>query len=140
MAGKVDVLSATIGTYPEGTKVVQFTKPYAGLQIVLLVRKSQKIEKLEDAAKRRIGLPRGAAQDSAITKDLPASTDIRRFDDHSAMVQALVTGQVDAIRANTSYIANINKIRPNNEFERKLVFNSQFMGVATKSGDKNLNA
>jgi polar amino acid transport system substrate-binding protein len=139
MTGKVDMLLATMGMYPERAKVVQFTKPYAGLKIILLAKKGQKIEKLEDAANLRIGVTRGAAQDVAITKGLPKNADIRRFDDDSAAIQALVTGQVDAIGANTTYMININKVLPNNDFEQKLTFNDQWMGVATKPGQKDLN-
>lgn len=140
MTNKVDMLLATMGMYPERAKAVQFTEPYAGLKIILLAKKDQKIETLADAAKLRIGVTRGAAQDIAITKGLPAGSDIRRFDDDSAVIQALVTGQVDAAGANTTYIININKVMPNNPFEQKLVFNDQWMGVATRPGQKDLNA
>jgi polar amino acid transport system substrate-binding protein len=140
MTGKVDMLLATMGMYPDRAKVVQFSEPYAGLKIVMLAKKGQKIEKLEDAAALRIGVTRGAAQDTAISNGLPKSADIRRFDDDSAAIQALTTGQVDAIGANTTYMININKIFPNNDFEQKLVFNEQWMGVATKPGQKDLNA
>jgi polar amino acid transport system substrate-binding protein len=139
MTGKVDMLLATMGMYPERAKVVQFTEPYAGLKIIMLAKKGQKIEKLEDAANLRIGVTRGAAQDTAITAGLPKTADIRRFDDDSAAIQALITGQVDAIGANTTYMININKVMPNNDFEPKLTFNEQWMGVATKPGQKQLN-
>ena len=139
MTNKVDMLLATMGMYPERAKAVQFTEPYAGLKIILLANKNQKIEKLEDAAKLRIGVTRGAAQDIAITKGLPPGSDIRRFDDDSAVIQALVTGQVEAAGANTTYMINIRKVMPNNEFEQKLVFNDQWMGVAIRPGQKDLN-
>ena len=81
MTGKVDMLLATMGMYPDRAKVVQFTEPYAGLKIIMLAKKSQKIEKLEDAANLRIGVTRGAAQDTAISAGLPKTADIRRFDE-----------------------------------------------------------
>jgi polar amino acid transport system substrate-binding protein len=140
MTGKVDMLLATMGMYPDRAKVVQFTEPYAGLKIILLAHRSQHIEKLEDAANLRIGVTRGSAQDTAITAGLPRTADIRRFDDDSAAIQALITGQVDAIGANTTYMLNINKVMPNNDFEPKLTFNEQWMGIATKPGQRELNA
>ena len=139
MTGKVDVLLATMGMYPERAKAVQFSEPYAGLKIILLAKKDQKIEKLTDAAGLRIGVTRGAAQDIAITNGLPKGADIRRFDDDSAVIQALITGQVDAAGANTTYLLNINKVFPNNTFEQKLVFNEQWMGAATRPGQKDFN-
>ncbi|CAM5185640.1 Polar amino acid transport system substrate-binding protein OS=Castellaniella defragrans OX=75697 GN=HNR28_002470 PE=4 SV=1 [Castellaniella defragrans] len=55
-------------------------------------------------------------------------------------MQALVAGQVDAIGGNTTYIMNINKAMPNNTFQEKFTLNRQYMGVAMKPKDKELNA
>ncbi|MVA22047.1 transporter substrate-binding domain-containing protein [Agrobacterium vitis] len=139
MTGKVDVLLATMGMYPDRAKVVQFSKPYASLDIILLAKKATKIEKIEDAKTLRIAVTRGAAQDTAITKALGEGADIKRYDDDSAAIQAFIAGQVDALGANTTYMININKIFPNNDFEQKLSFNRQFMGIAMKPGNKELN-
>ena len=50
------------GMYPERAKVVQFSKPYAGLSIIVLGHKDQKIDSAADLAKLRIGVPaRGGA-------------------------------------------------------------------------------
>jgi polar amino acid transport system substrate-binding protein len=139
MTGKVDLLIATMGMYPDRAKVVQFSKPYAAMSIIVLGKKSDKITTFDDLAGKRIGVPRAAAQDIAITQAAPKSTVIQRFDDDSAVVQALVAGQVDAIGANTTYLININKVMPNHAFEEKIVLNRQYMGVAMKPGQKELN-
>ena len=46
MTNKVDLVIAVMGMYPERAKVVQFSKPYAALSIVVLGHKSQKIEQV----------------------------------------------------------------------------------------------
>lgn len=140
LTNKVDMQVAVMGMYPERAKVVQFSKPYAGLKIILISSAKNKIETIEDARPLRIGVPRGAAQDTAITKLLGETANIRRFDDDSSNMQALVSGQVDAIGGNTTYLMAINKAAPNNDFEPKLVFNEQWMGVATRLGDVEVNA
>ena len=38
LTGKVDMMLAIMGMYPERAKVVQFTEPYAGMKIILLAR------------------------------------------------------------------------------------------------------
>lgn len=139
LTNKVDMQVAVMGMYPERAKVVQFSKPYSGLKIILISSAKNKIETIEDARALRIGVPRGAAQDTAITKLLGESANIRRFDDDSSNMQALVSGQVDAIGGNTTYLMAINKAAPNNDFEPKLVFNEQWMGVATRLGDVEVN-
>ena len=139
LTGKVDLQMAVMGMYPDRAKVVQFSKPYAGLKIILLASKKHKIEKIEDAKNLRIGVPRGAAQDKAITTLLGDIPNIRRFDDDSSTMQALVSGQVDAIGGNTTYKFNIDRAAPGNDFEQKLVFNEQWMGVTSLLGDKQTN-
>ncbi|MGK6314281.1 transporter substrate-binding domain-containing protein [Neorhizobium sp. DT-125] len=140
LTGKVDLQMAVMGMYPDRAKAVQFTKPYAGLKIILLSSSKNKIEKIEDAKDLRIGVPRGAAQDKAITTLLGDVPNIRRFDDDSSNMQALVSGQVDAIGGNTTYKINLDKAAPGNDFEQKIVFNEQWMGITTKLGDKEINA
>jgi polar amino acid transport system substrate-binding protein len=139
LTNKVDLQMAVMGMYPDRAKVVQFSKPYAGLKIILLASKKHKIEKIEDARNLRIGVPRGAAQDKAITTLLGDSPNIRRFDDDSSTMQALVSGQVDAIGGNTTYKINLDKAAPGNDFEQKLVFNEQWMGITSLLGDEKTN-
>lgn len=140
VTGKVDLQMAVMGMYPDRAKAVQFSKPYAGLKIILLSSQKNKIETIEDARDLRIGVPRGAAQDKAITTLLGDIPNIRRFDDDSSTMQALVSGQVDAIGGNTTYKINLDKAAPGNDFEQKLVFNEQWMGICSKLGDKEINA
>lgn len=140
LTGKVDLQMAVMGMYPDRAKAVQFSKPYAGLKIILLSSAKNKITRIEDAKDLRIGVPRGAAQDKSITTLLGDVPNIRRFDDDSSNMQALVSGQVDAIGGNTTYKINLDKAAPGNDFEQKLVFNEQWMGICTKLGDKEINA
>lgn len=140
LTGKVDLQMAVMGMYPDRAKAVQFSKPYSGLKIILLSSAKNKIETIEDARNLRIGVPRGAAQDKAITGLLGEVPNIRRFDDDSSTIQALVSGQVDAIGGNTTYKINLDRASPGNDFEQKLVFNEQWQGITTKLGDKELNA
>ncbi|WP_377830836.1 transporter substrate-binding domain-containing protein (plasmid) [Bradyrhizobium lupini] len=140
LTNKVDVQMAVMGMYPDRAKAVQFSKPYSGLKIVLLSSKKNKIETIEDARNLRIGVPRGAAQDKAITALLGDVPNIRRFDDDSSNMQALVSGQVDAIGGNTTYKINLDRAAPGNDFEQKLVFNEQWQGICTKLGDASINA
>ena len=45
MTGKVDVLAATMGMYPDRAKVVQFSKPYASLVIMVIAKKADNVTK-----------------------------------------------------------------------------------------------
>lgn len=139
LTGKADIQMAVMGMYPDRAKAVQFSEPYSGLKIILLSSKKNKIETPDDMKNLRIGVPRGAAQDKAITTLLGDSPNIRRFDDDSSTMQALVSGQVDAIGGNTTYKVNLDRSSPGNDYEQKLVFNEQWQGICTKLGDAEIN-
>ncbi len=135
--GKVDVLAAVMGMYPDRAKVVQFTKPYSVVDIILIGKKGVEIKDMNDLKQYRVGVARAAAQDIAITKAAPAGTSIQRFDDDSAAVQAIVAGQVDVIGGNNTYVQNLEKIAPG-KYERKFLINRQYNGLSIRLGEKDL--
>jgi len=136
--GKVDLLAAAVGMYPDRAKAVQFSKPYATLDGVVYGRKADTIRESGDLAKRKVGVARGSAADVALTKALPDAT-LMRFEDDAAPVQALFSGQIDAL-GSTNLIAMVLAKHPSGaQFEQKFMFTRQYNGLASKLGDKELN-
>ncbi|MBY5568439.1 transporter substrate-binding domain-containing protein [Rhizobium leguminosarum] len=138
-AGRVDVLFATMAMLPDRAKAVQFSKPYVANAIVLIGPKSAEIKTNEDMAKFTVGVAKGAAQDTQVTKNAPPSTTIRRYDGDAASVQALVSGQVETLGGNIFYMDRVEKARPG-EFENKLEFQKLYNGACTRLGEKEINA
>ncbi|EJC78011.1 periplasmic component of amino acid ABC-type transporter/signal transduction system [Rhizobium leguminosarum bv. trifolii WSM2012] len=138
-AGRVDVLFATMAMLPDRAKAVQFSKPYVANAIVLIGPKSAEIKTNADMAKFTIGVAKGAAQDTQVTKNAPEGTTIRRYDGDAASVQALVSGQVETLGGNIFYMDRVNKARPG-EFENKLEFQKLYNGACTRLGEKEINA
>ncbi|WP_049732590.1 transporter substrate-binding domain-containing protein [Rhizobium ecuadorense] len=138
-AGRVDVLFATMAMLPDRAKAVQFSKPYVANAIVLIGPKSAEIKTNADMAKFSVGVAKGAAQDTQVTKNAPEGTTIRRYDGDAASVQALVSGQVDTLGGNIFYMDRVNKARPG-EFENKLEFQKLYNGACTRLGEKEINA
>ncbi|MBB4236903.1 transporter substrate-binding domain-containing protein [Rhizobium esperanzae] len=138
-AGRVDVLFATMAMLPDRAKAVQFSKPYVANAIVLIGPKSAQIKTNADMAKFTVGVAKGAAQDTQVTKNAPEGTTIRRYDGDAASVQALVSGQVDTLGGNIFYMDRVNKARPG-EFENKLEFQKLYNGACTRLGEKEINA
>ncbi|MBY5717532.1 transporter substrate-binding domain-containing protein [Rhizobium leguminosarum] len=138
-AGRVDVLFATMAMLPDRAKAVQFSKPYVANAIVLIGPKSAEIKKNADMAKFTVGVAKGAAQDTQVTKNAPPSTTIRRYDGDAASVQALVSGQVETLGGNIFYMDRVEKARPG-EFENKLEFQKLYNGACTRLGETEINA
>jgi len=133
------VLFATMAMLPDRAKAVQYSKPYIANTIYLVAAKSTPIKTNADMGKIAIGVPRASTQDSDITKNAPAGTNILRFDNDAATIQALLSGQVQAVGANMFYVKRLNEAKPDT-FENKLTFTQLYNGACSRLGEKELNA
>lgn len=143
LTNKVDLLVASFSPTPERAKQVQFSRPHSAATIVLYGSKKTAIKTPADLKGVRVAVARASTQDTALTAIAPEGTDIRRFDDDASAMQALLSGQVDAIGCATTVAAQIAK-RAGDGFENKLVLRQQFMAPAMRLGQtdllKNVNA
>jgi polar amino acid transport system substrate-binding protein len=138
-AGRVDVLFATMAMFPDRAKVVQFSKPYVANIIVLVAPKSIEVKTNADMGKLTIAVPRASAQDTQVTKNAPAGTNILRLDGDAAAIQAVVSGQAQAVGGNMFYIDRLNAAKPG-VYENKLEFTRIYNGACTRLGEKEINA
>lgn len=136
LTNKVDMLVASLAITPERAKQVQFSHPYSAAQIVVFGGKDIPITKPEDLSGKTIGVARASTQDIAVSKIAPKDANIRRFDDDASAMQALLSGQVDAIGCSTTVAAQISKRTPD-RFDNKFVLLQQEMAVAMLPGEPN---
>jgi polar amino acid transport system substrate-binding protein len=138
LTNKVDLLVASLAITPERAKQVTFSKPYSAATIVLYGSKKAAIKGAPDLKNVRVGVARASTQDVAVTAMAPQGTEIRRFDDDASAMQALISGQVDAIGCSTTVAAQIAKRVPADTFEEKFVLRQQEMAVAIRPGQAEL--
>lgn len=138
VTGRCDVLFATMAMLPERAKAVQFSKPYVANIISLVAAKATPIKTNTDMKSVTIGVPRSSAQDTQVTANAPAGTTIRRFDDDASTIQAMLSGQVEAIGGNMFYVQRLDQSKPG-VFENKLEFTRLYNGACTRLGDKEMN-
>jgi polar amino acid transport system substrate-binding protein len=138
-AGRADVLFATMAMFPDRAKAVQFSKPYVANIIVLVAPKSVEVKTNTDMGKLTIAVPRASAQDTQVTKNAPAGTNILRLDGDAAAIQAVISGQAQAVGGNMFYIDRLNAAKPG-VFENKLEFTRIYNGACTRLGEKEINA
>ncbi len=139
VTGRVDILFATMAMLPDRAKSVQYSKPYVANEIQLVAAGTTQVKTDADMGKLVIGVPRSSVQDTQVTNRAPAGTTIRRFDDDAATIQALLSGQVQAVGANAFYLQRLDQARPG-VFEKKLTFTSLYNGACTRLGEKDINA
>ncbi|RYF31301.1 MAG: transporter substrate-binding domain-containing protein [Comamonadaceae bacterium] len=138
LTNKVDVLVASLAITPERAKQVAFSTPYAAATIVLYGKTATPIKSAADLKGQRVGVARASTQDVAVTKAAPEGTEIRRFDDDASAMQALISGQVDAIGCSVTVAAQIAQRVPANTFENKFTLVQQAMGIAMRPGQDDL--
>ena len=139
-AGRVDCLFATMAMFPDRAKAVQFSKPYVANIIVLIAPKATQIKTNADMGKlKAIAVPRASAQDTQVTRTAPPGTNILRLDGDAAAIQAMLSGQVDAVGGNMFYKDRLNEAKPGT-FEDKLEFQRIYNGVCTRLHEKEINA
>jgi polar amino acid transport system substrate-binding protein len=138
-AGRVDLLFATMAMFPDRAKAVQFSKPYVANIIVLVAPKSVEVKTNADMGKLTIAVPRSSAQDTQVTKNAPAGTNILRLDGDAAAIQAVISGQAQAAGGNMFYIDRFNAAKPG-VYENKLEFTRIYNGACTRLGEKEINA
>jgi polar amino acid transport system substrate-binding protein len=138
LTNKVDLLVASLAVTPERAKQVQFSDGYSAATIVLYGAKKANIKAPADLKGVRVGVARASTQDIALTKIAPEGTEIRRFDDDASAMQALLSGQVDAIGCSTTVAAQIAQRAPANTFEDKFVLRQQVMAIAMRPGQDEL--
>ncbi len=138
LTNKVDVLVASLAVTPERAKQVDFSTPYAAATIVLYGLQKVQMKAPADLKGKRVGVARASTQDVALTAIAPEGTEIRRFDDDASAMQALMSGQVDAIGCSTTVAAQIAKRAPAGTYENKFNLRQQVMGIALRPGQAEL--
>ena len=135
LTNKVDVLIATFGITAERSKQVLFSNPYSSLTIYVLAPKSLNIKTAEDLKPVTISVARASTQDTAISAVAPAGTPLKRFDDDATALQALISGQVQAMGASNTILAQLNKDYPQLGIEPKITLREQANGMAFRKAD-----
>jgi len=136
--GKVDILFATLAMTAERAKSIQYSIPYAANEATVVAAKTTNVKGPDDLKSVALGVQKASSQENELKKLAPDSN-ILRFDDDSTTIQALLSGQVEAIGANQFYINRLEGLKPG-IYENKFRLAVTYNGVGTKLGDKELNA
>ncbi|OIS92886.1 transporter substrate-binding domain-containing protein [Brucella cytisi] len=134
--GMVDFLVPSMTITPERAKVIQFVLPYSANDITVWGKKDAEINSNEDLAKYTIGVNRGSAFEPILKKAAPAGTKIKGFDDDATTVQALLSGQVDAILGSLTYGLVIESTGNGDKYVRKYKAADNIQAMAVRKGDQ----
>ncbi|TPG57778.1 ABC transporter substrate-binding protein [Roseomonas nepalensis] len=138
LTNKVDMLIATFGITEERSKQVLFSNPYSAFTTYILAPRSTNIRGPEDLKGVRVGVARASTQDSALMAVAPREVRVMRFDDDATTTQSIISGQVQAIGASSTVLAQLTANYPNLQIEPKFTLRAQANGMAFRKQDEAL--
>jgi polar amino acid transport system substrate-binding protein len=136
--GKVDALFATLGISAERAKSLQYSIPYAEDSMPIIAPIDTSITSFADLDVMTVGVPKGSTQENTLPVVAPGAN-MLSFDDDSSTIQALLSGQVDAIGTTQFAIGRFEERAPG-KYEEKIVLATNYKGVGTILGDREINA
>lgn len=137
LSNQVDVLVASLGITPERAEQVDFSEPYAGIEIFVYGDAGLEVSGPEDLSGHNIAVARASTQDTSITEIAPADANIQRFDDDATAVQALLSGQTPLMGASNVVISQLNEMAPG-RFDTKFSLRQQSQAIAVRPGSDEL--
>lgn len=140
MTDKADLVISTLSITPEREKVIDFSKPYSGIQIVVGAPKNATINTLSDLAGRKIAAVRGSTNDAEVTKVAPPGANIIRFEDDATAITAILSGQADAYATAPALLTSVNKQNPAQPYEPKIVVKTNLTGIGLRKEEPRLKA
>lgn len=135
---QVDFLVPSMTVTEERAKVIQYALPYSSNDITVWARKDAEITGNEQLGDFVIGVNRGSAFEPILTAAAPAGTEIRGYDDDATTVQALLSGQVDAIVGSKTYGTVIQSTGRGDGFEAKYKVADNIQAMAVRKGDQEM--
>ncbi|WP_421950920.1 transporter substrate-binding domain-containing protein [Pelagibacterium sp.] len=139
VSNQVDILVASLGITPERAEQVDFSDPYAGIEIFVFGDANLEVGGPEGLSGQNIAVARASTQDTSITEIAPADANIQRFDDDASAVQALLSGQTPLMGASNVVISQINAMAPD-RFDTKFSLRQQSQAIAVRPGSDELLA
>jgi polar amino acid transport system substrate-binding protein len=119
---------------------IDYSIPYAGQSAVVIAPKSTVIKSHADLVGKKVGLTRGTGEDGILTAAAQANPgiEILRFDDYASLLQAMVSGQIDAMGGGDYGEIYLKKTANGDDFEQKYILKTFYFGIGVAKGNDNL--
>ena len=129
-AGRADVTIASISVTTDRAKAVMYCHPNGALSIVIFGPQDVAIKTPADLVGKRIGITRATLEEATVPKMAPPGTNIVWFDEIGATIQALLSGQVDAVAMTSFAGKTVADGNPDKKIETKLAVTTAYYAPA----------
>lgn len=138
LAGRADVAISSLSITFDRAKTVMFAPPHGALSIVIAGPQKTAIRSAADMAGKKIGLTRATLEEAEVPPIAPPGAQLVFFDDMSATMQAMVSGQVDAAGMSAFTAKSVGERNPKATIENKFTVRTAYYGAAVRPGDFDL--
>jgi polar amino acid transport system substrate-binding protein len=138
-ANKADIVVADLSITEERKKVIDFSRPYAVITLIVAGPKSVAIKDYADLAGKKIAVTRATVNDSLVTQNAKGA-EVVRFEDDATLITSVITSQTDIFSSTPSNLHEIEKRAPGRNIERKFDQQDFLLGIALNKNEPALKA
>lgn len=132
---RADVIISAMSITPDRAKVIDFTRPYSAISLVVGgLKEDGEIAGLEDMRGQTVAVTRSGVTDTLMTNS-SAEYDltVQRYEDDATLITAAVTGQAKLVATSRNILNEIN--RRNENFETKFERESYDIAMGVRKGE-----
>ena len=135
---KVDLVISSMGKNPEREKVIDFTAAYAPFFNGVFGPADLPVKSAADLAGKSIAVTRGSVEDLELSKIVPASATVKRYEDNNSTISSFLSGQVQLVATGNVVAAAIIAKNPPKKPETKFLIKDSPCFIGLNKGEKKL--
>jgi polar amino acid transport system substrate-binding protein len=134
--GRADLVISSLGATPERAKSIYFSStPYAPFFSGIYGPADAGVSQYDDLAGFSIGVTQGSLEDLEVTEKAPEGVEIKRFEDNSVTISALLSNQVDLIATGNTIAGKVIQDNPDAGIANKFVMKNSPCYIGVRRGD-----
>ncbi len=134
--GRADLVISSLGATPERAKSIYFSStPYAPFFSGIYGPTEASVSSYKDLSGYSIGVTQGALEDLEVSEKAPEGVEIKRFEDNSVTISALLANQVDLIATGNTIAGQVIQDNPDAGIENKFVMKNSPCYIGVRRGD-----
>lgn len=138
LSNKVDLVIASFSITDERKKVIDFSRPYGVIPVVVSAPEKQEIKSAKDLDGKQVAVARGTTADIELTKSVKksgANADIVRYEDEATTNTAVATGQQEIFAAALSTAKAVADQNPGLKMKVKFEMAAYPMAVGLRKNE-----
>jgi polar amino acid transport system substrate-binding protein len=137
---KVDLVISSMGKNAERAKVVNFSDAYAPFFLGVFGSEDISVTQASDLAGKTVGVTRGSVEDIELSKIVPETATLKRFEDNNTTLSSFLSGQVGLIATGNLVVTEIATRYPDKAPVTKFLLKNSPCYVGVMKGDEELLA